>query len=204
MLYQILSEAISYSHFDSESTTGYDGSDFWCHHMKDADGHEHDLKSPVAHALTNSCITLLSSSPERICDVDKLLKQTPWYFFKRLRWFLYSEFANSSKAQMKAEALTYQGYYDGEYGLEFALMLKAASETNIFTDDELHGIFATIDRGPDLDTFKQWLGERATDAKLQGRKEYFFVKQMFPFLSVLPRFPSIGKSINHSHKSTKG
>ena len=48
MLYQILSEAISYSHFDSESTTGYDGSDFWCHHMKDADGHEHDLKSPVA------------------------------------------------------------------------------------------------------------------------------------------------------------
>ena len=107
---------------------------------------------------------------------------------------------------MKAEALTYQGCCSGEYGLEFPLMLKAASETNIFTDDELHGIFATIDRGPDLDTFKQWLGERATDAKLQGRKEYFFVKQMFPFLSVLPRFPQYSKkyqSFAQKHEGIK-
>jgi hypothetical protein len=184
-----LGAAISLSFFEQEKASSYDASDFWCHRLKDEERHEHDAKSGLAHALTNACEALLRKEPQRIEELDLSLRQHNWYFFKRLRWYLYAQFPIRSKALMRMEAINFDGYYDGEYGFELASMLRAASETNALNDGELRQIFETIERGPDIEAFKKWFGGTPSDEQIQVRKEYFYVRQLFPFAPVLLRFP---------------
>jgi hypothetical protein len=189
MLIQALAEGIAFSLFEPDESKPYDRSDLWCHHMRDADKYEHDAKSYLAHALTNACEILLQKEPERIQDLDKCLRCQSWHFFNRLRWYLYARFPDITKTLMKSDAVSYGKYDDGEYGFEFASMLQAVSNCQLLDDNELVGIFKKIESGPDIEGYKNWLGDKITEDQIQGRREYFFIKQLFPFELVLHKFP---------------
>ncbi len=203
ILSQNLSGAISLSFFEPEKALAYDASDFWCQHLKEEDLYDHDAKAGLAHALTNACEVLLRKEPQRIDDLDNYLRQYHWYFFKRLRWFLYAEFPRLSKVLMGTEANSFDGYYDGEYGFEFATMLRAASEANSLSDSDLRQIFEMIERGPDMEAYKKWHGETASEEQMQSYKEHFYVRQLFPFVPVLPKFPEFWVKYQAYSKNTR-
>jgi len=189
VLTRSLAAAISLGFHEPEKSAPYDLSDMWCQHLKEGDIYENHPKSYLTHALTNACEVLLEKHPERMVELDNLLRQQCWHFFRRLRWYLYATFPQLSKGLMKTDAISYEGYDDGEYGFELASMLRAACEAQIFTDDELERIFEKVEQGPDIEDFKKWHGDKITDELIQSRREYFFIKQLFPFAQVLPKFP---------------
>jgi len=190
VLTRSLAAAITLSFHEPDKSVPYDCSDIWCQHLKEGDIYEHDAKSYLTHALTNACEVLLGKQPESMDELDKLLRQQSWYFFRRLRWYLYAKYPQLSRKLIKSDAINYEGYDDGEYGFELASMLRAATEAQIFTDDELQHIFEKVEQGPDIEGFKKWYGDKITDELIQGRREYFFIKQLFPFAPVLQKFPA--------------
>jgi hypothetical protein len=193
ILAENLASAITLSFFELEEPVVYDASDIWCQNLKDADIYEWDPKTYLTHALTHACEAFLNKEPQRLPELDDILRQHHWYIFRRLRWYLYAQFPQYAKGLIRTEAVNYDGYSDGEYGFEFARMLRAAAEANVLTKDELGKIFQKIASGPDMEALKKWYGNRITDEDIQARREYFFIKQLFPFKPVLQNFPEYWK-----------
>ena len=193
LLTQALSEGISWSLSEPEKGDFFDGSDFWCRHLKRKGEYEDNPKGVLARVLLRSCEILLQKEPSAFQELDGSLQTQRWYFFRRLRWFLYSEFPQLAKDAIRKETVAYKDYEDGEYGFEFASMLLASSQNELLSNDELELIFKRIASGPDIESFKQWIGDKVTEEDVRKRKGYFFTKQMFPFAPVLPRFPEYMK-----------
>lgn len=208
ILVETLAEAIRLSSHHQDGEKLYDASDFWCRDLRELHPYEHSPKSHLAHALTAACETLITQEPGRFPELYSALQRKPSRIFRRLIWFLSAKFPEVAVEAMKKEITEADCFDDGEYGYEFALMLKAASEHRILPRPDIERIFRQIEKGPNVENYvnwcREWLGNDPSEDQIQSRRAHFLVKQLYPFKSLLTEFPELWRQYEEAkHKVTE-
>lgn len=195
MLIQTLDYVLRLSRLETDLEPGYDGSQYWCRRVDVADDYESSPRSHVVHALVRACEGLIEESPARFGELDSLLRAQKWKVFSRIRWHTYGRFPTTAKETMRQDILGVKCYGDGDYGYEFAVMLRIAAEQRLLSHQEFQNIFDQILKGPDLiqhrERFVSAVGREPTEQEDQSFLNHVYLRQMSPFRDVLPEFPSL-------------
>lgn len=106
-------------------------------------GHEEVLVDTMKLA----CEKVYERQPDKIVEIDKILRNEKWEFFKRLRTCLYAKHPMSAKTWIRELILEHEGYGKEPFGQDFWDMIKSACEhfgKALLTIEERTKIFTLI------------------------------------------------------------
>ena len=174
---------------DFERGGSEDYSEVWCRTLDGPVQGNSDIKESLVHTLTYACTQVYDKAPDSIYALDQSLRNHRWKIFERLRQRLYASYPSKQTLPWIREYILGYGYYSRrEYGYEFQLMLRKASEHfgfQLLTKDELEAIFVKILSGPPKEDFRERMGEQYSEEHFQQHLSYFHYMQLRPFISVL-------------------
>ena len=174
---------------DRDKAGDEDDSEIWCRRLDKSDRDYQDIKGTLVYTLTYACEQAYDKAPESIGVLDQTLRNQQWKVFQRLRQHLYTLHPNERTLPWIRELiLGYGDYSRREYGYEFQLMVRKASEhlgSRLLNEDERSTIFNDILSGPSKEDFREWIGDRYSDEAFQERQHYFHRMQLHPFAVLL-------------------
>ena len=173
--------------------TGADLSETWCPRLFGQESDNEDPEKTLVHTLTYACEKVFEKSPNRVADLDKVLRKQQWKIFMRLRHHFYARYPNEkTKPWIRETILNRETYNLWEHPYEFQQMIRCACEhfkETLLTESERTRIFDAILDGPSKENYRHWvegwLGEKFTEDRFQERQQRFHWMQLRPFESVL-------------------
>ena len=153
---------------EKEENKGQDISEIWCERVNESSGNHLDPKEVLVHTLTYSCEQIFAKYPndsERHKKLDEMLRRPGWHVFARIRLYLYAKNLENCKERVREEILHYENYSEEEYTVEFAEMVRKATEhfgKDFLIIEEMSEIFGKILSGPNKQKYKQSLGGNYT------------------------------------------
>ena len=176
---------------EKEENKGQDISEIWCARVNESSGNHLDPKEVLVHTLTYSCEQIFAKYPndsKRHKKLDEMLRRPGWHVFARIRLYLYAKNLENCKERVREEILHYENYSEEEYTVEFAEMVRKATEhfgKDFLIIEEMSEIFGKILSGPNKQKYKQSLGGNYTDDLYLKRQQQFQRKQFWPFELIL-------------------
>ncbi len=169
----------------------YDGSVAWCANIGDVSSVHADPDELLVHTLCFACKKTYESDAKpggELGALDQLLREEPWDVLNRLRYHLYSLYPQIARSWIVSEATGYAGYQEEPYGVEFAAMLRQASEAfkeDLLSRAEREAIFKQIIAGPPKAALIEVWGEETVVSEFRNHQRRFWAKQFWPFEPVL-------------------
>lgn len=174
---------------DFEKGTDEDSSDLWCRKLDAVDRDYQEVEEDLVHTLTYACEQVYHNTPESVDALDQALRNHRWKIFKRLRQHLYASHPNEQTLPWIRELiLGYGDYSKWEYGYEFQLMLRKASEhfgLRLLNEGEQSAILDAILSGPSRENFRDWRSDSYSEEAFQEHKRHFHRMQLRPFSALL-------------------
>lgn len=174
---------------DFEERRDEDLSEIWCPRLDSPDRNYQNTKELLLQSLAYACDKVYDKAQESIEALDQAMRNHRWKLFKRLRQYLYALHPNSRTLPwIREQILQHEGYSKWQHGYEFQLMISKAAEKfggMLLSDSEKKGIIDAILSGPSKSDFREFSGERYSEADFQRNQRYFHRIQLRPFLSLL-------------------
>jgi hypothetical protein len=174
---------------DLQKMRDEDYSEIWCRRLDARESDYQDARAILVQALTHACTNVYVKVPGSIFELDQALRRPQWKVFKRLRQLIYASHPSEQTLPWIRELIiSHDDYSRWEYHYEFQLMLRKACEhfgSTLLTDAEQFAIFDAIRSGPSIDDFRDWMGDKFTEAAFQQRQHHFHRLQLRPFAALL-------------------
>lgn len=178
---------------DLENDKSQDYSEIWCRRLDELEADYPDASVALVNTLTFACEQVYVTSPESIRTLDQTLRKQRWTIFKRLRQHLYAlNPTEQTLPWIREVILTHGDYSKWEHHFEFQRMISRACVhfgSRLLNEDELSRIVEKILSGPSEDDFREWMGDRYTDADFKLRQHRFHLMQLRPFEALLSGRP---------------
>lgn len=179
------------SDMENEDDKGQDFSEIWCKRINEQSGDYLDPDEVLVHILTYSCEQIFKKYPENNDQhkkLDEMLRRPCWHVFSRIRLYLYMKNLEKCKEKVREEILRYENYSEVEYGVEFAEMVRKATELygkDFLSNEEMKVVFDKILNGPNKQIYKQHYADKFTEALYLKRQQQFHRNQFWPFELIL-------------------
>lgn len=174
---------------DATDVQRNDSSEVWAPQLDHQTRPYSDSKGDLICTLIFACEQVYERRDRNdIEQLDRRLRDAKWYLLDRVRHHLYGKYPGVTEKWIREEILRYPKYAEDTYGFEFQRMVRSAAEVlgeKLLPTNELQPIFETVLRAPDKEDYRQFMAERFTEDGYRRRQDYFQLRQLRPFASVL-------------------
>ncbi len=166
-----------------------DLSEIWCVRVNEASRSYSNPKETLVSTLTYACEQVYAKMPETIPELDTVLHEGRWLVFDRIRMHLYAmNLTEETMPWIREFIVNHEGYYESDHRYEFQRMVRMACEhfgDSLLSEEERIVIFDSILSGFSKERYRGRMGEHFTEERFQVHKQYFHLKQLRPFETVL-------------------
>lgn len=161
-----------------------------------------DCSEMLIRSLISACENLYTNSPGEIDDLDQVLRQQPWKFFRKLRLHLYALNLNDKTLPWIRECiLSHDDYAKFAYDFELQVVIRKACEhfgERLLKEEERTRICEAIVSGPPVGDYysaRGLTGNPVDEAEIPQWQRFYQRKKLRPFASLLT-----GKYLNYYRK----
>lgn len=174
---------------DAHDVARYDASEVWSPRLDGPTRPYSNSNDELIRTLAFACEQVyVRGDTSDIAQLDRQLRSAKWYLFDRVRYHLYAIHLDRAEEWIREEILNYGRYAEDTYGFEFQRMVRIAAEhfgEKLISTTDMQHVLRTIETAPDKEDYRQFMAEQFTEEGYRRRQDYFQLRQLRPFASLL-------------------